>query len=137
MKGWRISRHSGVFKVLFAAVLVLSITAIPFPSTIGRVQHGFDVRPDLCAVDNNVKPIEYIGKFYVDSLVHDPSMLEYLLNLFGPNHIALGTDYPFPLGEAEPGKLIESLGISKKIKSNLLGQNALNWLGIKVNEYQV
>jgi len=126
----------GVFERLPKLRVAFAHGGGSFPSTIGRVQHGFDVRPDLCAVDNSVKPIEYIGKFYVDSLVHDPSMLEYLLNLFGPNHIALGTDYPFPLGEAEPGKLIESLGISKKIKSNLLGQNALNWLGIKVKEYQ-
>ncbi len=108
-----------------------------FPSTIGRVQHGFDVRPDLCAVDNNVNPVEYIGKFYIDSLVHDPNMLKYLLELIGPNHIALGTDYPFPLGEAQPGKLIESIDISDETKSNLLGKNALDWLGVKVKEYQV
>ena len=38
-----------------------------FPSTIGRVQHGFDVRPDLCAIDNNIDPIGYLGKFWVDA----------------------------------------------------------------------
>ena len=40
-----------------------------FPATIGRIEHGFDVRPDLCAVDNNVNPREYLGKFWIDSLV--------------------------------------------------------------------
>ena len=46
-----------------------------FPSTIGRVQHGFDVRPDLCAIDNDIDPIGYLGKFWVDALVHDLSLI--------------------------------------------------------------
>ena len=42
-----------------------------FPATIGRIQHGYDSRPDLCAIDNNVDPTDYLGKFWIDSLVHD------------------------------------------------------------------
>ena len=102
-----------------------------FPATLGRIQHGFNVRPDLCAVDNPNDPISYIGKFYIDSLVHDEKMLNYLIDLLGPQHIALGTDYPFPLGEAEPGKLIESMNLRPGIKADLLGKNALNWLGLQ------
>jgi aminocarboxymuconate-semialdehyde decarboxylase len=33
-------------------------------------------------------------------------MLDFLMKLMGPKQLALGTDYPFPLGELEPGKLI-------------------------------
>ena len=46
-----------------------------FPATIGRIQHGFDVRPDLCAIDNKIDPLDYLGKFWVDSLVHDLSLI--------------------------------------------------------------
>lgn len=46
-----------------------------FPFTVGRVEHGFNVRPDLCAVDNKRNPREYLQKFYVDSLVHDEEAL--------------------------------------------------------------
>ncbi|HIA23734.1 MAG TPA: amidohydrolase, partial [Candidatus Marinimicrobia bacterium] len=67
-----------------------------FPATVGRIQHGFDVRPDLCAVDNNVAPQNYLEKFWVDSLVHDTDTLGYLIKKIGINKIALGTDYPFP-----------------------------------------
>ncbi len=42
-----------------------------FPYTLGRIEHGFDVRPDLVAVDNKNTPGNYLGKFWVDSLVHD------------------------------------------------------------------
>src|SRR5205823_730585 len=80
-----------------------------FPGTVGRIDHGFRARPDLCAVDTTVSPREHLGRFYVDSLVHDAGALRTLVRLVGPERIALGTDYPFPLGEAEPGRLIESL----------------------------
>lgn len=101
-----------------------------FPSTIGRIEHGFQARPDLCAIDNDVNPRDYLGRFLVDSLVHDKKALEYLLDVVGEDSIALGTDYPFPLGEDEPGKLIESLNIADSVKAKLLGGNALSWLKI-------
>ena len=101
-----------------------------FPSTIGRVQHGFDVRPDLCAIDNDIDPIGYLGKFWVDALVHDSAILDLLINKLGENKIAMGTDYPFPLGEKKPGKLIESSNYNNDIKNKLLYNNALDWLGI-------
>jgi aminocarboxymuconate-semialdehyde decarboxylase len=104
-----------------------------FPATIGRIEHGFNVRPDLVAVDNKVNPREYLGKFYLDSLVHDPMMLDMLVKLVGVDKVALGTDYPFPLGELEPGKLIESMPYDDKIKERLLSGTALEWLNLDKN----
>jgi len=121
----------GVFEKLPELRVAFAHGGGSFPATVGRIEHGFKVRPDLCAVDNNVNPREYLGKFYLDSLVHDKSILEYLVKLIGVDKIALGTDYPFPLGEHEPGRLIESSNISAAAKTKLLGTNALNWLGIK------
>lgn len=106
-----------------------------FPATIGRVEHGFNVRPDLCAVDNNVNPKEYIGKFWIDSLVHSPEMLKYVVDLFGSSKVALGTDYPFPLGELEPGKLIRSSDFSDDVKADLLGNAALDWLSLEKQNF--
>lgn len=101
-----------------------------FPCTVGRIAHGFEVRPDLCAIDNKVNPRDYLGKFFVDSLVHDVRALENIVELFGANRIALGTDYPFPLGELEPGKLIESTAsFNKETKEALLWKSAAEWLG--------
>tara|TARA_B100001250_G_scaffold391240_1_gene391927 strand:+ start:161 stop:1171 length:1011 start_codon:yes stop_codon:yes gene_type:complete len=101
-----------------------------FPSTIGRIQHGFNARPDLCAIDNNIDPISYLGKFWVDALVHDSIALDLLINKLGENKIAMGTDYPFPLGEKEPGQLIEVSDYNNNLKEKLLYNNALDWLGI-------
>ena len=109
-----------------------------FPFTLGRIQHGFNVRPDLCAVDNNVAPKDYLGKFYVDSLVHDPRALAYLIETMGEDFIALGSDYPFPLGEHQPGKLIRSMDqIAVETKAKLLGLNACRWLQVKPDDFSI
>ncbi|MEZ5428224.1 MAG: amidohydrolase family protein [Pyrinomonadaceae bacterium] len=106
-----------------------------FPATIGRIEHGFRVRPDLCAVDNDCNPRHYLGRFWLDSLVHDPSMLDYLVKLVGSERIALGTDYPFPLGELEPGSLIESMPFDDETMRHLLHGAALEWLNLDKEEF--
>lgn len=102
-----------------------------FPFTVGRIEHGFDVRPDLTAIDNTKKPKDYLGKFWVDSLVHDHKALEYIIDILGDDKICLGSDYPFPLGEAHPGKMIEKTKLSKKVTKQLFYRNAADWLRIK------
>ncbi len=123
-----------------------------FPGTIGRLDHGYAARPDLCAVDNPKPPSAYLAtplpeggagggqtptrnallpaRFYVDSLTHDPHALRTLLRLFTPHRIALGSDYPFPLGEDRPGAMIESMpDLDALTKSRLLTETALEFLG--------
>ena len=78
--------------------------AVHFPFSIGRIEHGFNVRPDLVATKNKINPREYLGKFYLDSLVHDELALEFLIDLIGEDNIVMGSDYPFPLGRAHTRK---------------------------------
>jgi len=107
-----------------------------FPGTIGRIDHGFHARPDLCAVDNKVAPRAYLGRIYVDSLVHDAEALRSLLRLFGPERVALGSDYPFPLGEAVPGSLIDTLGeLAPEVRARLRGGTALEFLNRRREEF--
>jgi aminocarboxymuconate-semialdehyde decarboxylase len=113
-----------------------------FPFTIGRIEHAFHVRPDLVAIESKTNPRDYLARsddrggvnparFYVDSLVHDPAALRMLLKLFGAARVALGSDYPFPLGEAQPGKLIESMSdIAFSDKLQLLSETAREFLGL-------
>ena len=105
-----------------------------FPGTIGRIQHGFEVRPDLCAIDNAIDPREYLRKMYFDSLVHDKRALDYLIDLVGADRIALGSDYPFPLGEALPGELIEGAGYNEAAMFSLFQGSAREWLGLAEND---
>jgi aminocarboxymuconate-semialdehyde decarboxylase len=108
-----------------------------FPFTIGRIEHAFHVRPDLVAVDNKNNPRSYLAtadrpaRFYIDSLVHDADALRLLIELFGANRVALGSDYPFPLGEAEAGQLIESMSdLSATNRTQLLSATAREFVGL-------
>jgi aminocarboxymuconate-semialdehyde decarboxylase len=112
-----------------------------FPFTVGRIERAFHVRPDLVATENNTNPRKYLARndgqkitparFYVDSLVHDADALRMLLKLFGAQRVALGSDYPFPLGEPHPGQLIESMKeLSRKEKTQLLAGTAREFLGL-------
>jgi len=108
-----------------------------FPGTLGRIERGFLGRPDLVAVDNPINPRAYLGRFYLDSLVHDPEMLRHLLKLVGPERIALGSDYPFPLGEPVPGELIESLHeLTPQIRERLFSGTALEFLGASRGQFE-
>ena len=107
-----------------------------FPFTIGRIEHAFHVRPDLCAVDNKANPRHYLAsagkpaRFYVDSLVHDADALRLLLHLVSAKRLALGSDYPFPLGEAHAGQLIESMNLATEDKAQLFSETAREFLGL-------
>ena len=95
-----------------------------------REGHGFRMRPDLVATDNASNPREYFKRIYFDSCVHDARALRYLLDVAQPEHVMLGTDYPFPLGEQEPGAGIAALGLADAEQQRLYHGTALEWLGL-------
>ncbi|MDG2424531.1 MAG: amidohydrolase family protein [Phycisphaerales bacterium] len=103
------------------------------PFTIGRIQHGWDVRPDLCAEHSSISPRTLLKRCYVDSLVHDEGALRLLIETMGADRIALGSDYPFPLGEHHPGALIEACGFDDATTQRLLSGTALEFLGMNAS----
>ncbi len=103
-----------------------------FPYTVGRIAHGHKARPDLCALDNEKSPAEYVGRFWVDSLTHDEAALRFLVEAWGDERVCLGTDYPFPLGEDHAGELIiNTYAGNEERQRNLLYRSALQWLGLE------
>ncbi|CAG8440983.1 8895_t:CDS:10 [Acaulospora morrowiae] len=107
-----------------------------FFGTLGRIVHGFEVRPDLCAIKIKKSPLEYLKRIYVDSLVHDEDALQIIIKKIGAGQIMLGSDYPFPLGEHHPGEMIERCEwLSDEDKERLLGKNALKFLGIENHKF--
>jgi aminocarboxymuconate-semialdehyde decarboxylase len=88
------------------------------------------MRPDLVATDNPRNPREYLPRLFFDSWVADPRALQYLIDTCGLDRVMLGTDYPFPLGEQEPGKGIEALALNEEQRARLYHGTALEWLGL-------
>jgi aminocarboxymuconate-semialdehyde decarboxylase len=106
-----------------------------FPSTIGRIMKGFTARPDLCAKDNPIAPESYFKKVWFDSLTHDIKTLKRLIGLAGADRVAMGSDYPFPLGDLTPVKTILESGFDDATKENLFNKSALSWLGITKDRF--
>lgn len=116
-----------------------------FPATVGRIDHGHHVRPDLCAVDCATKPSDFLGRFWSDSLVHDPAALNNIVSIYGEDKVCCGSDYPFPLGEMSnvgkdyaAGSLIDSMAGEEWTaarRAKLLGTNACDWLAADPSAY--
>lgn len=125
----------GVFERLPKLKVMFAHAGGSFLPTIGRIKHGFECRPDLVAIDNNVNPTNYLGKFWVDSVTHDPLILEYVLKLMGSERVMLGSDYPFPLGDLEIGKFIEEMNLAEEVKENIFNKAALEWLNLSKDNF--
>lgn len=106
-----------------------------FLATLGRIGHGFDCRPDLVAIDNPVPPRNYLGRFWVDTVVHDKHMLELLVKTIGSKRVALGSDYPFPLGDLELGKFVEETDLDAESREDIYHRSTLEWLGLSKENF--
>ncbi len=107
-----------------------------FAFTLGRIEQGFLKRPDLVAVNNAGSPRSYLRRLYFDSLVHDERALRFLIDTVGADRVALGSDYPFPLGEDVPGALIEALDdLADRDRHRLLCGTALEFLGLSAQRF--
>lgn len=96
-----------------------------------RMDHAWAARPD-CRTIIKDKPSSYLEKFYFDSITFDPEMLKRLVDKYGADHVVLGTDYPYDMGEDDPLGLIKSTkGLTKAQRDLISGGNAARLLGIK------
>jgi aminocarboxymuconate-semialdehyde decarboxylase len=121
---------SGVLEKLPRLRFLFSHAGGEFLFTLGRIEHGFNCRPDLVAIDNPVNPRNYLGKFWIDSITHDAKALQYVLDMAGPDKICMGSDYPFPLGDLEMGKFMEEMPLDNDTLEKIFHKNVLKWLGV-------
>jgi aminocarboxymuconate-semialdehyde decarboxylase len=106
-----------------------------FPYTLGRIEHGFEARQDLCATHSKTPPRDHIKRLFFDSIVHDDEALRYLVRTVGADRIAMGSDYPFPLGEIPPGKLLRAADwITDAQRTRMLAGTAIEFLALKFSE---
>ncbi len=96
-----------------------------------RMDHAWRARAD-CRTVIKRKPSSYLEKFYFDSITFDPEMLKRLIDRFGADHVVLGTDYPYDMGEEDPLGLIAQVKRLPRASRDLIqGGNAARLLKIK------
>jgi len=99
----------------------------------GRMDHAYAVRPE-CKKHISRPPSEYLKKLYFDSIVYQEPSLENLVRFAGSDHVLLGTDYPFDMGEADPVGFVNKLkSVPQTERDKILGGNAVRLLKMKAD----
>jgi aminocarboxymuconate-semialdehyde decarboxylase len=100
------------------------------PFQIGRLDKGYRQKPKLVGAHISKPPSEYLKSLYVDTVVHEPAALDYLIRFLGADRIMLGTDYPFEMGDQDPVTFVKSIpGITEADVSAITGGNAAALFG--------
>nr|XP_027194661.1 2-amino-3-carboxymuconate-6-semialdehyde decarboxylase-like [Dermatophagoides pteronyssinus] len=119
---------SGVFERHPKLKIILAHCGGTLPYINQRANHAYNVYPeDMCK--DFQSPNQYLKQnpnICADTLVHDPNALELAINFFGSDSLLLGSDYPFKLGEDEPGSLIDKLSdrFPMDLKQKIFNKNA-------------
>ena len=102
------------------------------PYQIGRFEHGHKVRPDTAEITQS-KPMDMFRRFYYDALTHDPLAIRHLIDRVGSDHVVIGTDSPFDMGEEQPVERLEQVpGLTQKEREDVCYRSAMNLFGGKL-----
>lgn len=104
-----------------------------FAFLLGRMQNAWEHQPIARGV-SQLHPAQYLNRFSVDSAVFDERALKFLIDVMGEDRVLLGSDYPYPLGEAHIGELVRKSELSVETKAKLLAGNAIRFLGSAVTQ---
>jgi aminocarboxymuconate-semialdehyde decarboxylase len=102
------------------------------PSYWGRFDHPWERRDD-CRTQIDTTPMAHIKKLYFDTVVFNEPQLRHLIEVWGADHIVMGTDYPFDMAQPDPVGHVNSVkDLSEADKARIMGINAAELLGIEV-----
>lgn len=120
---------SGVMDAHPELKVLLAHAGGTLPYIHGRLDRGFKVRPEINKFISRL-PTDYLKQFYFDSITHDRDILRALIKFAGAEHVLLGSDYPFDMGNEKPVEFIRSARLKSDVKKAILGENArrlLEW----------
>ncbi|MBX6425033.1 MAG: amidohydrolase family protein [Variibacter sp.] len=96
----------------------------------GRIDHAWGARSD--ARDALPKePTSYLKKIYFDTVVFTPHQLKALVDMYGVDHVVMGTDYPYDMAEYDPiGHINAVESFDAATRAAIAGGNAKKLLGL-------
>jgi aminocarboxymuconate-semialdehyde decarboxylase len=94
-----------------------------------RMDHAYRVRPE-CHDYIKRPPSYYMKKIYWDTMVFGETQLEHLVNLWGADHVVIGTDYPYDMGYYKPVEFVNGAKLTRDQKAQIIGGNAAKILGL-------
>jgi aminocarboxymuconate-semialdehyde decarboxylase len=128
--------HNLIFSGTLARFPELKLMAVHgggyLPSYSGRIDHAWGARRDTHG-ELPLPPTTYLRQIYLDTVVFTYHQLAYLIELFGPDRILMGTDYPFDMAEYNPiGHVAGVKGMNDVTLAQIAGGNAARALGLDV-----
>jgi aminocarboxymuconate-semialdehyde decarboxylase len=100
------------------------------PYIRGRIDHGYRVIP-ACNQAIPKPPSAYFGNIYFDSITHHSQALNYLISTHGIDHVVMGTDYPFSMGDLDPVTSIENIKLPMEDAGKITWSNAAAIFGLR------
>lgn len=101
------------------------------PFYASRMDHSWRERPEGSHHITKRPPSSYLRQTYVDCLVYDEDHLAFLVQQMGSDHVVVGTDYPYDMGDPGAAALVEgSHALTDAAKTAILGANAERLLKI-------
>jgi aminocarboxymuconate-semialdehyde decarboxylase len=122
--------YSGVFDRFPSLKLALLHGGGFFPYHLGRFDHNFDRSLQRRPLPAAQAPSKYLKNLYFDNLVYRIETVEYLKRMVGPEHIMVGTDYPYDLGDWMAAEKIQEMNCTDSEREAMLYSNARKLLKI-------
>jgi aminocarboxymuconate-semialdehyde decarboxylase len=102
------------------------------PAYPGRIDHGWRARADVREGVPEL-PSGYLRKFFFDTMVFEPDQVKFLVDRYGADHVLLGTDYPYDMGDDDPLALLGATeGLDQYQIDLISGGNAARLLGLEI-----
>ncbi len=101
------------------------------PYTWGRLDRGYGIQ-DSTIKKITKSPGEYLKLLYFDTITHSRMALEYLVANFGADHVLLGSDYPYDMGDPDPVTALAASGIASAKINQIASANACKLLRISI-----
>ncbi len=116
---------TGVLEKYPGLKIILAHGGGQFPYIVGRMEHGYQVRPE-CKEKVHLSPMAFFKNFYFDIITHNPDALQYLIRIAGSDHVLLGSDYPYDMGDPDPVQTVSKLpGIKAADRRKIMRENAI------------
>jgi aminocarboxymuconate-semialdehyde decarboxylase len=89
--------------------------AAGLPFLLGRLVRNRKITPGVG------DPAAGLASLYTDSILHDPRVLRFVVEMIGAERVMMGSDMPFPIGDEEPAKIVAAAGLKPDQVASITG----------------
>jgi aminocarboxymuconate-semialdehyde decarboxylase len=97
------------------AKIFVPMGAAGLPFLLGRLKRNHQIMPGIA------DPAAGLAQLYTDSILHDPRVLRFVVEVMGADRVMMGSDMPFPIGDEEPTKIVTAAELKSDEVASITG----------------